>query len=139
MEKYEQLFQDIEHYGKFSFSRSGGPGGQNVNKLNTNVLLTMKIDELTALSDEERSLLRTRVPNRVNSNDELFVQSHQERSQLRNRQLATERMTEIILSAIKKQPFRKKTRPSKAAHQRRLDTKKRRSEIKNSRRRPDFN
>ena len=130
--------QDIEHSASVSFSRSGGPGGQNVNKLNTNVLLTMKIDDFCSLSDDERMLVRKKLANRINSDDELFVQTQQERSQLRNRRLAVARMSELVVSALRKPPSRKKTRPSRAAHQRRLEAKRKRSEIKHNRRSPDF-
>lgn len=134
----EEIVSDIEKHGEFSFSRSGGPGGQNVNKVNTNVLLTMSISDLEVLSDSERRLVREKLSNRINSNDQLFVQAQQERSQLRNRRLAVGRLAELIAGALFKTAVRKKTRPSRASKERRLNEKKRRSSIKKNRRFSDF-
>lgn len=139
MPDLEEIISDIEKYGSSSFSRSSGPGGQNVNKLNTNVLLTMHIKDLHSLSFKQQELIRKRLTNRLNQDDELFVQVQQERSQLRNRRLAVVRMAELIIDNIHEVKPRRKSKPSRGARERRLNEKKRRSNIKKNRGRPtDF-
>ncbi|HAK45662.1 MAG TPA: aminoacyl-tRNA hydrolase [Spirochaeta sp.] len=138
MAELEDILNDITVNGLFSFSRSGGPGGQNVNKVNTNVHLSMSVDDFTSLTVEERGLVRLRLQNRINSEGMLFVQAQQERSQLRNRRLAVIRMAELVETTLVKKAARKKTKPSRASKQRRLNEKKRRSEKKKNRRSTDF-
>ncbi len=127
------LKEEIEAKGTFSFSRSSGPGGQNVNKVNSKVLLTLNIDSLTCINDEQRSRIRERLKNRMNSSGELYLQIQEERSQLQNRERAVRRMADLIETAMKRQVKRRATRPSKAAHKRRLDKKKIQSRKKSSR------
>ncbi|MDC7225668.1 MAG: alternative ribosome rescue aminoacyl-tRNA hydrolase ArfB [Spirochaetales bacterium] len=129
---------DIENFGRFSFSRSGGPGGQNVNKVNTNVLLTMRIEDFDSVDNGGKARIREKLSGRINSEDVLYLQMSNERSQLRNRQLAVDRMTELVLSAMKRNPVRRKTRPTKASQKRRLDDKRRRSDKKKNRRINEF-
>ena len=128
----EALIQEIEEKGSFSFARSGGPGGQNVNKVNTKVLLTLFPEQLS-LNDNQVGLVRQKLKGRVNSRGELFIQMQQERSQLMNRQLAAEMLADLIIKSLHKPRTRKKTKPSKASVQRRLDAKKRHSAKKKSR------
>ena len=136
MPNLEEIIVDIESRCSFSFSRSSGPGGQNVNKLNTNVLLRMPLKGFNSLSARQQKLLRKRLANRLNQNDEFFVQVQQERSQLKNRRLAVIRMAELILNHIHEVKPRRKTQPSKASKERRLNEKKRHSNIKKNRGRP---
>ncbi|MBF9018042.1 MULTISPECIES: alternative ribosome rescue aminoacyl-tRNA hydrolase ArfB [unclassified Oceanispirochaeta] len=129
----EDLIEAIQKEGKFSFSRSGGPGGQNVNKVNTKVLLTISPDNLECLSDEEIHRVKVKLPGRINSEGEFYIQFQEERSQLMNREKAVERMAELISQALVVKRKRKKTRPGRAAVQRRLDGKKKLSNKKKSR------
>ncbi len=129
----EGLREEIAQQARFSFARSGGPGGQNVNKVNSKVLLTIDPDLLTCLDDGQRERVKTKLQNRMNSDGELFIQIQEERSQLQNRERAVIRMTMLITDALRKQKRRRKTKPSKAAQQRRLDTKRKQSEKKQRR------
>jgi len=126
----------IESKGDFSFSRSGGPGGQNVNKVNTKVLLTLSLDALSDLEDLEIVRIKIQLSGRINSRGELFLQLQEERSQLMNRERAVEKMTDLILGALVLPRKRKKTKPSKAAKRRRLEGKKKLSDKKKNRGRP---
>ncbi len=128
----EDLIKEIEEKGCFSFARSGGPGGQNVNKVNTKVLLTLSPEQLS-LNENQIELVRQKLKGRVNCRGELFIQMQQERSQLMNRQLAAEMLADLIIRSLHKPRARKKTKPSRASVQRRLDTKKRHSDKKKSR------
>jgi ribosome-associated protein len=112
-----------------STSRSGGPGGQNVNKVESRVTIEVDVDALP-LSDEQKALVRTRLAGRVNKEGVLRVTSQAERSQLANRDRALARMEELLRDAIEEQRPRKKTRASKASKERRIREKKQRAETK---------
>lgn len=110
-------------------SRSGGPGGQNVNKVESRVTIEVDVDALP-LSDEQKMLVRTRLAGRINRDGVLRVTSQAARSQLLNRDHALDRMEELLRDALVEQRPRKKTRVSKAAKQRRIEEKKWRGETK---------
>ncbi len=133
------LHECIQKEGQFSFSRSGGPGGQNVNKVNTKVLLTLPLSALAScLSEEEIIRVRAGLSGRINSRDELFLQFQEERSQLMNRERAAGKLEELVENSLIVQKKRKKTRPGRAAKQKRLDAKKKHGEKKKNRGRIAF-
>lgn len=116
------------------FSRSSGPGGQHVNTTDTRVELRVDLSTTTALSDTQRARAIERLGDRLHDGV-VTVAASEYRSQLRNREAAAERMTELIRSAIAPPPrARRATKPSKRAKQRRLDAKKHRGNIKRLRR-----
>jgi ribosome-associated protein len=108
----------------FSASRSGGPGGQHVNKVSTKIILKFDMLNSPSLSEGDRELITNRLGNRVGKDGVLRVVSRSTRSQLANRELATERFIELLQDAVKQAPIRKKTRVSKGAKLRRLEDKR---------------
>jgi ribosome-associated protein len=124
----ELLRASIEKNTAFSFSRSGGKGGQNVNKVNTKVHAELPISAIEGLTEAEINLLTIKCA--VNAGGALFVDVQDERTQERNRQIALLRLEEKIARAAHVQKKRKKTRPSRQSNERRLASKKLRSLVK---------
>ncbi len=118
------------HELRESFSASGGPGGQHANKAATRVELRLDLEHSAAFGPGQRQ----RVMERLGA--EVRVVVDDERSQLRNRQLAEERLVARLQSALHVEATRRPTRPTKGSKRRRLDEKSRRGEVKRQRRRP---
>jgi len=117
----------------FRFSRSGGPGGQHVNRRETRVELCFDIAHSPSLSEPQRELLTRRLANQVDSKGILHVVANTYRSQLRNRQDAIERFTRLIQRGLHKPKRRRPTKPSRQSTEKRLLEKRRRSETKRRR------
>lgn len=117
-------------------SRAGGPGGQHVNTSSTRVELWWDVAGSRALSEEQRQRLLARLAGRLDRTGRLRVVEGGSRSQLRNRQAATERLTRLVAEALRIPKTRKRTRPSRAAKAARLEAKRRRAAVKRERRRP---
>jgi ribosome-associated protein len=114
------------------FSRSSGPGGQGVNTTDSRVELSWPIAESTTLTDEQRSVLLSRLANRLVEGT-LTITASEQRSQLRNRMAARERLATTVGDALMPSIPRRPTRPSRGAKQARLDAKRHRGELKTSR------
>jgi ribosome-associated protein len=119
---------------EITYSRSSGPGGQNVNKVNTRAQLSVRIGAIVGLTDRAKDKLRTLAGSRLTSDDRIVISADSTRSQERNREAVLDRLRQLVADARWEPKPRKKTRPSKAAKQRRLESKRRRGQIKSQRR-----
>ena len=117
----------------FTFSRSGGPGGQNVNKVNTKATLTVSQEVLREALPYYAMRRLEQVASRYLTQDGLQVSADNSRSQHANRRACLDRLREVLIQAMHRPKVRKKTRPSARANQRRLDAKKHRGQIKSQR------
>ena len=120
---------------KWRFSRSSGPGGQKVNKTNTRVEIIFNIEQSKVLNDYQKKVLTKKLKTKLVNNC-ICLAVQDERNQLLNRQLAIVRISSIIRNSLKNlSKVRKATKPSKASQKRRLDSKKKRGELKKNRQR----
>lgn len=110
-------------------SRSGGPGGQNVNKVESRVTIVVDVDALP-LPDDRKQRIRERLAGRINREGELRVTSQAERSQVANRDRALARMEELLREAIAEEKPRRRTRTPRRAKEKRIEEKKKRGQIK---------
>jgi ribosome-associated protein len=122
--------RDLEKDFIFSASRSGGPGGQNVNKVSTKVELRYNLIGSEDFSEEEKQLITEKLKNRINKTGEIIIISQVKRSQLQNKEAAIEKFYQIIARALTFKDVRKPTVPTKASKLKRLENKKIRSDIK---------
>ena len=120
---------------KWRFSRSSGPGGQKVNKTNTRVEIIFNIKESKVLNDYQKKVLTKKLKTKLVNNC-ICLAVQEERNQLLNRQIAIIRISSVIRNSLKNSSkVRKATKPSKASQNRRLDSKKKRGELKKNRQR----
>ena len=117
----------------FSASRSSGPGGQNVNKVNTRVTVRFDVTNSSVLTDEQKQRILELLETRINRDGILRVVSQRHRTQNANRDEAVERLASLIRKSLKKKPVRKKTKKPQRAQEQRLQIKKRQSLLKEQR------
>lgn len=125
--------RDFEPELSFQASRSGGAGGQNVNKVATKVELRFHVASSALLTEEEKDLVQEKLGSRINSEGYLQVVCQTERSQLQNKELCRERFYELLRQALTRQKKRKATKPTRASVKQRLESKKRQADKKASR------
>lgn len=124
---------------EFRATRSGGPGGQHANTSATRIELTWNVRASPSLTDRRRELIVSRIGSRLDSDGTLRLVCDTHRSQHRNRQDVVERFAELVAGALRPVKKRKKTRPTRASKERRLEKKKRRGRLKKLRGRIDRN
>ena len=128
-----ELHDSIISNSHFTFARSGGNGGQNVNKVNTKVHLTLAVEAVKGITENERIRLCSRLAAIINADKEFFIDVDDERYQERNREIALKRLENKIVQALYVPKRRIKTKPTKASREKNLKLKKIRSEIKKNR------
>lgn len=123
---------------QFKAVRSSGAGGQNVNKVSSKVVLTFDLKNSKALSDEEKVLVENKLASRLTSEQILILNCDEDRSQLKNKSIVTKRFLDIITAGLFIPKIRKATKIPKSVIRKRIKDKKNLSDIKKSRKKPEF-
>jgi ribosome-associated protein len=118
-------------------SRSSGPGGQHVNKVNTRVELRFNVEDTSLLSEDDKTMLIQKIGNKINSHGELIIVSEKYRSQLKNKELVIKKFFELLEIALTPPKKRIPVKLSEAKKKKRLEDKKKRSDKKERRKPPD--
>lgn len=119
---------------QFSFVRSSGAGGQNVNKVSTKVVLKFDVLNSVILKEDEKQILLEKLKSNLTAGGVLIITSQEKRSQLQNKEVALEKFNKLLTKAFHKKKKRKATKPSKGAVEKRISNKKKNSEKKSNRR-----
>lgn len=130
------MINELPSEVSFRFSRSGGPGGQSVNKVSTQVELLFNVDESNILSDNQKDTIKFKLAKRINSEGVLILKCDETRSQLKNKQIIINRFILLVKEVLKPVKKRRPTKPTRSSVRKRLDDKKKQS-VKKKNRKPD--
>jgi ribosome-associated protein len=130
----EKLLSELE----FKAVRSSGAGGQNVNKVSSKVVLTFDLENSSSFSEEEKSLLKQRLVSKLTQNNVLILNCDENRSQVKNKTTIIKRFLSIIEKGLHKPKIRKATKTPKSVKEKRLNSKKIMSALKQNRKKPNF-
>ena len=126
-------FEDFHKEVKYRISRSGGAGGQNVNKVSTKVELLFDVERSIVLTERQKTIVVEKLSNRISSEGLLSLKSDETRSQLTNKEIVFERFINLIKTALTPVKKRRPTKPSRSSVRKRLSNKKKLSEKKSNR------
>ncbi|WP_264560260.1 alternative ribosome rescue aminoacyl-tRNA hydrolase ArfB [Flavobacterium sp. N2270] len=130
----EKLLLELD----FKAVRSSGAGGQNVNKVSSKVVLTFDLENSLGISDEEKELLKQKLSSKLTQNNVLILNCDEDRSQVKNKSIVIKRFLSIIEKGLHKPKIRRATKTPRSVKERRLNTKKIMSALKQNRKKPNF-